>query len=156
MAKKKSEPSPRTKPLPLCKAILLCQRAIIDARTGMPSIIGIFNSFLVKGFPGKTLKCTTYLQLEDGIGDYAVTVEVHDLREDLVLARTHGKKIEFPTKRTKINLIIDVPPLPIAHQGIYDLVVFADAQEIDRQQFRAMRFPVRRKDKNDDSDEAED
>jgi hypothetical protein len=158
MARKKAGSETGAKPLPVCKAILLCQQAIIDARTGMPSLIGIFNGLLLKKFPGRTLRCTTYLQLEDGIDDYDITVEVHDLREDLILARTTGNKIVFSRKRMKLNLFIDVPPLNIMHQGFYDLVVFADGREVDRQQFKTILFPNRRGKKNDatDPDESQD
>ncbi len=31
--------------------------------------------------------------------------------------------------------MMPVPPLPVAHPGVYDLVVFASGQEIDRQKF---------------------
>ncbi|MFI5454678.1 MAG: hypothetical protein ACHRXM_04430 [Isosphaerales bacterium] len=34
-------------------------------------------------------------------------------------------------------MIIQAPPLRLAHSGLYDFVVLANDQEIDRQQFSA-------------------
>src|SRR5437764_669259 len=130
MAKRK-----KGKPPPKCKAILLCDVVIIDAMTGKTSIIGVFDGFNLAQFPGNIGPFNAFLQLTDGIGKYRITVEVHDLREDKVLARAEIAEMEFQDRATKGNLLIPVPPLPLQHEGVYDFVVLADGQEIDRQQF---------------------
>lgn len=137
MAKKKPGRGRTGKPPPKCKAILLCDHAIVEAVTGKISVIGIFDRFSLPRFPGFTRPITVYLQLVDGIGRDDIIIEIHDLRENQVLARATGAGIEFSERLTKINLMIPIPPLPIQHGGSYDLVVFADNQEIDRAQFRA-------------------
>jgi hypothetical protein len=130
MAKKK-------KPPPKCKAILLCDQAIVDAFTGKPSIIGIFGGFNAPAFPGQTAPFTAFLQLTDGIGEYQITIEVRDLQEDTIIGRAEAPPMNFPDRTTKLNCFIAVPPLPLTHAGRYDFVVLADGQEIDRQQFQA-------------------
>ena len=64
-------------------------------------------------------------------------IEIHDLSEDKVLAHAELSNINFPDRSHRVNLIIPVPALPLSHPGAYDLVVFANNQEIDRQQFVA-------------------
>ena len=125
------------KPPPKCKAILLCDQTIIDAATGKLSIIGIFARFTVPAFPGTLIPFTAFLQMTSGIGRYKITLEIHDLREDTVVARAEGPEVDFPDRATKINFATPVPPLALEHPGAYDFVVFADGQEIDRQQFDA-------------------
>ncbi|MEE8170433.1 MAG: hypothetical protein V3T70_07795 [Phycisphaerae bacterium] len=44
-------------------------------------------------------------------------------------------------RHRKLNVLIPISPLPIAHEGLFDLVVLADGQEIDRQQFGVIRSP---------------
>ena len=44
-------------------------------------------------------------------------------------------QLVFQERAMKGNLLIPVPPLPLEHDGVYDFVVLADGQEIDRQQF---------------------
>lgn len=137
MAKKK-----KGKPPPKCKAILLCDQAIADAFTGKLSIIGIFQGFNVPGFPAATVPFVAFLQLIDGEGEYGLTMEVHDLQQDVIIGRSQGATIRFPDRHVKVNQIIHVPPLPLAHAGRYDFVVLADGQEIDRQQFEARQVPA--------------
>jgi hypothetical protein len=134
-----------TKPPPRCKAILLCDQAIVEAGTGKVSLIGIFDRFAVPEFPGLVRQFTAFLQLTDGIGKYRITVEVHDLREDAILARAAIVQIVFQDRAGKANLMIPVPPLLLKHPGGFDFVVLADEQEIDRQQFAAHRMPVKGK-----------
>ena len=124
------------KPPPQCKAILLCERTIVEHATRNISIIGVFYQFNI-GFPGAAIPFSVFMELVNGIGDYDIMVEIHDLTEDKVLARAQLSNINFADRRHRVNLIIPVPALPLAHPGVYDLVVFANNQEIDRQQFVA-------------------
>jgi hypothetical protein len=125
------------KPPPKCKAILLCNQTIIEAGTGKVSLVGIFDHFTLPAFPGDTGPFAAYLQMTDGIGQYAITIEVHDLQSDAVIARATGPQLEFPERTAKANVMITVPSLPLRHPGNYDFVVLADGQEVDRQQFSA-------------------
>lgn len=130
------EPQPSgQKPKPVCKAILLCLRTIIDALTGEISVIGIFDRFVVDRMPASMRPFEVFLQLTSGIGRYDVVVEIHDLAKEVVIGRGMAPAIEFSERLESMNLIIPVPPLPLKHAGKYDLVVFANAQEIDRQPF---------------------
>jgi hypothetical protein len=137
MAKKKASSAKGRKPPPRCKAILLCDQAIVEAMTGKVSLIGIFDRFTLRKFPGHIRQFTAFLQLTDGVGSYNITIEVHDLREDQILARAAIVQMTFQDRSGKANLMIPVPPLLLKHPGGYDFVVLADEQEIDRQQFLA-------------------
>lgn len=137
MAKRKPPKPNGEKPPPRCKAILLCNDTIIEAGTGNVSLIGTFDGFVQRAFPSHTKPFTVFVQLTDGIGRYEVVIEVQDLRDNIVNARANAG-LEFPERLTKVNMMIPVPPLPLQHAGVYDFVVLANGQEIDRQQFRAV------------------
>ena len=62
---------------------------------------------------------------------------VHDTGDDKVLGRARIASIEFPDRATRANVVISMPGFPITHAGIYEFVVLANDQEIDRQQFMA-------------------
>jgi hypothetical protein len=53
-----------------------------------------------------------FLQLTDGIGQYDVSVNVHDLSADAIIAQAPIARVTFPDRHTKVNLMIPVPPLP--------------------------------------------
>lgn len=124
-------------PSPTCKAILLCDSAIVDAGTGKVSLIGLIDHFTVHKFPARLPSYHAFLQITDAVGRYEIVLEIHDLQNDTVLARGQGIGIEISEKLSKANVIIPIPPLPLPHAGKYDFVVFANSQEIDRQTFTA-------------------
>lgn len=64
-------------------------------------------------------------------------MEVHDLRFNRVIARVRGPELDFPERLSMVEIKLPVNPLPLQHPGNYDIVVFADGQEIDRMQFTA-------------------
>ena len=138
MAKKRAGKG--QKPPPKCKAILLCDHTIVEAVTGKVSIIGTFDSWRFPQFPHPTHPFTAFLQLTDGIGKYAVSVDVHDLQADQIIAQARIAEMVFPERKNKVNLMIPVPPMLLQHAGSYDFVVLADGQEIDRQQFQAVQI----------------
>ena len=143
MAKKK--PSGRRKaekPPPSCKAIILAEKVIVERGTGIISIIGMIGGFWIQSFPGNTREMFAFLELIEGLGRYEIEVEIHDLQESTVIARVSNMNVDFPEKLHTSNLIIQIPALTIQHQGIYDVVVFANGQEIDRRKFGARRLPI--------------
>ena len=138
MAKKRSAAQKQGRvPPPTCKAILLCRLAILEQGTGNPSLIGVFDRIILDGLPGMVGECTVFLQLVNGIGAYDIVVEVHDLEQDKVLGRARVASIDFPDRSARANVVIPVPGIPIPHPGVYEFVVLANDQEIDRQQFIA-------------------
>jgi hypothetical protein len=131
----KSEGQKAGKPVPQCKAILLCDRAITEADTGKVSLIGIFHKLVLPKAPAQTQPMTVFLQLVEGIGRYNITAEVLDLATGLSLAQGKGAAVEFTDRFAVIHFMLPLPPLPLQHEGSYDVVVFANGQEIDRQKF---------------------
>ncbi|HVC98797.1 MAG TPA: hypothetical protein VND64_34350 [Pirellulales bacterium] len=78
---------------------------------------------------------TVFAQLVDGIGSYAVSLEVRDLLDGEVAARTHIGDVAFPERPAQMDVIVPDVSVLIPHAGRYDLVLFANGQELDRQFF---------------------
>ena len=100
-------------PPPKCKAILLCQRTIIEAGTGQVSLIGLLEEFTLPELPSQIGPFTVYLQLIDGIAhhDYEISVELHDLANDAMIAE-QGLKVKWEDRLYRINLIMPVKVRP--------------------------------------------
>jgi hypothetical protein len=130
------------KPPPRCKAMLLCERTMVEAGTTKVTLIGLIAAHVMQQFPGRTPLMRTFLYLVDGIGEYDITVEVHDLADDRIIFRAKGRRISFPDRLASRLLFFSIPPLPILHPGRYDVVVLGNGKEIERQQFRAL--PVKK------------
>jgi len=124
---------------PKCKAILLCRQTIVEAGTGNISLIGVFTHIVLNKTPGSTDPLECFLQFTDAEGRYDLTVEIHDQSENKIVARAVAPAIEVPHRLAYANVIIPIPSLQIKHSGPYDFVVFANGNEIDRQQFQVMK-----------------
>lgn len=127
---------------PRCKAILLCDQVIVHAgpTAGKLSLIGVFGFFAFKQYPVRTRSFSIFVQIVNALGRYDLSVEIRDLQADTVIGRSPPISIEVPDRFATANLVLPVPPVPLAHPGKYDLVVLANGNEIDRQQFTA--FPA--------------
>jgi len=137
-------------PIPTCKALLLCDDTILEAGTGKISLIGVFRRFGLPRIPGRTRPFHAFIQLTNAQGVYDVVVEVRDLATDEVIAEASGPGIEIKNRLDVFNIIIPAPPLPIENEGAYDFIVFANRNEIDRQQFNAVLLQSNEDLENDD------
>ncbi len=127
---------------PKCKAILLCDKTIIEAGTGNVSLIGTFAEFNLREIPGVTPHVEAFCQIIDAEGSYEIRVEIHDLHDGKIIARADGLEIEIPDRLMRVNVIVPIPSLPIGHEGLYDFVILANGREIDRQQFAVRKIPT--------------
>ena len=107
-----------------------------DAMSGKGSLIGMFDRFTLSAYPAQLPPFWAFLQLVDGIGRYELMVEVHDLREDTIIARMKVV-VEFPERTNRVNIPFQIAGLPLAHPGVYDFIVTADGKEINRQRLEA-------------------
>lgn len=123
-------------PPPKCKAILLCEKTIVEEGTGKVSLINTVDSFMVREFPGSAPEFSVFLELVDGVGRYTVVVEVHDLEQDAVLARSSEATLDWRDRLGRFKIIVPFARVAADHPGVYDLVVFANDEEVERQTFR--------------------
>ena len=118
---------------PVCKAILICQHTIVEEGTGMVSLIGIFDGFRIGG-NNLTGSAEVFCRITEAHGKYQITVEIQDLNSGVAIAGAEGPEVDIPNRLISANVIIPIPPLPLP-PGQYDLVMFANRAEIDRQKF---------------------
>jgi hypothetical protein len=128
-------------PPPECKAILLCERVLRDEFTGLFSLINVFDNINSYSFPCTIGPYLLFLHITDGLGRYRITVEIQDLQSDVVIAREDQPEIELPDKNVKWIGILSVPEFEVAQPGMYDVLVLANDQEINRQKLTVTQIP---------------
>ena len=120
-------------PLPVCKAILLCDR-VVESNANKLSLNGVFSNFIV-GSELNASQAEVFCQITDAQGRYSVVVEVHDLTSNQVIARSKPTDVDIPDPLFNMNIIVAITPLRFHNAGLHDVVVFANGEEIDRKQF---------------------
>ena len=104
MPKETSQDQPETgKPLPHCKALLLCEKVTESQITGKITLHNLIEKFRLRAFPGRSNRFTIFLQVYDGIGRYAMTLEVNDLADGSSLAVIEVDDLDFPDRLLKFR-----------------------------------------------------
>lgn len=138
---KQSRKETGKRPSPKCQALLLCEKAIVDSRSGRTSLVDIIDAIQAPFFPCEYGPLVIFLQVAEGIGHYLIDVEVRDLTTDDVLARVLGTEVHFRDRLERINVILELGSIPLNQPGAYDVVVITDGRELDRQRLMVSMLP---------------
>jgi hypothetical protein len=99
----------------------------------MVSLISLFDGFRV-GPNGLTGVAELFFRITEAHGKYHISLELQELNTGHVVAEADGPEITIKDQLETNNVIIPIPPLPLP-AGEYDIVIFANKAEIDRQKF---------------------
>lgn len=121
---------------PKSKAMLICDQVIVERDTNKVSVIGSFNSVFVPRTAPEIRPLRVFLQMTEGNASCHVTMEIHDLRLDRIVSELDPTPIQFDDRLEVVNLMGSWPVAVFDHDGAYDIVAFADSQEIDRVQLK--------------------
>ncbi|HEX7375922.1 MAG TPA: hypothetical protein VF278_02365 [Pirellulales bacterium] len=134
-SKRKTMYSNSDKPLPHCKALLICKQVTQDDETQAISLLHLIESVGQRSIPGPTGPFVVFMQLYDGIGRYRLSMEANALDDDANVAKATVGHIDFPERLAKMDIAIPVDSIFVPQSGRYELVVFVDGQELARQYF---------------------
>lgn len=125
------------KPLPHCKALLLCEKVTESLITGKVTLHNLIERFEVAAFPARSTRFTIFLEVYDGIGRYEMEVEVNDLRDGSAVAAIELDDLDFPDRLTRIQVTAPVDFVPLQKPGRFELVVLVGGQPLASQYFAA-------------------
>lgn len=123
------------KPLPSCRAILVCEKVIKDAWFGTVTLVGIITRLTAAQFPATTSPLFVFAQLAHGIGSYDLTIEIQDDMQGTVMGRSSILPIGFQNRTDVQDIIVRIPPFSLLHAGGYTVAVLVNGNEIGRQTF---------------------
>jgi hypothetical protein len=125
--------STQHKPLPQCKAFLLCEGIAEDNVTGQLSLNKLIEVLRFPAFPAESVPFAVFVQLYDGIGRYQFAIELRDLSENTSTAATMSSSLDFPQRLVKMDIILPVDSLRLPHAGRYEFAVLLDGEELATQ-----------------------
>jgi hypothetical protein len=121
------------KPLPQCKAFLICEEAEVDDVTRQFNLYGLVNSLAFSSFPAEVPPLVIFLQLYDGIGRYELSAELRDLAGGIAVAAEAFTSVVFPERLVKMEMALPIKSLRLPRPGRYELALLFDAQELATQ-----------------------
>jgi hypothetical protein len=126
MAKKAPK---RVLPPPECKAVLLCERVLVDPFTGLYSVINIFDNIIIYNDHAVVSPYRLYVELTGGSGQYLIAVEIQELEESMLLGKEE-RAITLTDRSEKWIGVFEVPAFEVWADGSYEIVVFADGEPV--------------------------
>lgn len=78
-----------------------------------------------------------FLQLYDGIGEYGLSIALHNLSDNTSIAAPILVSLDFPERLAKMDVAFPVASLRLPRPGRYELAVLLDGQELAPQIFEA-------------------
>lgn len=126
-----------SRPLPHCKALLLCEKVTESVITGKITLHNLIEAFQSRVFPGRSTRFVAFLQVYDGIGRYALSVEINDLTDGSTIAETRLPDLDFPDRLATIHVMAPFEFVPLPRPGRCELVVLIDGHPLASQHFNA-------------------
>jgi hypothetical protein len=106
--------------LPVLQAIVLADQIYTDAVSGKKVIAGTFNALQPQHIPSNFNRSTfAYLCLTDVKGTAEIELRYVDLQTNELLIGLQGVWVKANSPLDSVELVIEVPPFPIPHEGIY-------------------------------------
>ena len=105
---------------PVLQAIVLADQIYTDAMSGKKVIAGTFNALQPQQIPSQFNRSTfAYLCLTDVKGTVTLELRYVDLQTNEMLLGLHGVQVAAKSPLDSVELVIEVPPFPIPHEGVY-------------------------------------
>ncbi len=127
-------------PLPVVKAVLLCERVIEDVATGCSTIVQVFVNRSYTKFPAHSGEFTIFVHVEGGHAKHRITAELRDAGDHLLMRADETPSIDFTQfgPGIRVHWVTKMPSAMLLDAGPYDVVVFCDGRELARQRFYAI------------------
>ena len=118
-------------PNPFLQTIVLADHVYIDALTQKKVIAGTFSRLRSPQFPAKLGRNTgAYLVLANCHGELRLQIRYVDLQNENVLMKSSELVIQTDDPLQTQEVVMDVPPFPMPHEGQYIFEVYCNGNQI--------------------------
>ena len=121
-----------SKAKPILQAIVLADDVYTDVHTNKKVIAGTFNQLWSHKFPAQLAKVTkAYLVLKNCHGTQRLRIRYVDLKDESVLLESPALELTIGDPLEKHEVVMEIPPLPMPHEGEYAFEVYCNEDFID-------------------------
>jgi hypothetical protein len=119
----------RVLPPPGCKAVLLCERVLVDPFTGLYSAVNIFDNIIIYDDHAMVGPYRLYVELTGGSGQFLIAVQIQELEVSMLLGKEE-RAVTLTDRSEKWLGVFEVPAFEVRADGSYEIVVFADGEPV--------------------------
>jgi len=133
--------SKRLRSSPVLQALLLADQIYTDV-SGKRVICGTFTKIFSRTFPVQTSFAPfAFVLLVDVVGEVVLQLRLVSLKDNQILMESGRLKINSPDPLTPLDLVIQIPPLPLPHAGFYSFECWTDEIIIGSVRLQAVEAP---------------
>lgn len=123
--------------LPVVQGLIVCEQAVVDARTRNVSFINRFTIARVDAFPSQPRTVCVFASLTNGFGEHAFRVELESLDADEVVYHFQ-RTIQFSDRLQDVPVLLTVNDLVFPHEGAYQFSLFVGDEPLTRYRFQVV------------------
>jgi hypothetical protein len=116
-------------PIPQALGLTLCDRVIIEQVTKNPTLVGIFLTRRVEGFPSEPVAFSAFVPLTDGSGTGTIELVAVRLETEEQIYSQQGE-VTFPHRFAVINAHFRVSKIRFPAPGSYSFILVVDGDLI--------------------------
>ena len=122
--------------VPKANAMLICDYVITERGTNKKSLIGVFENIGAVQFPCTHFQLSVYIKLTDAQGHYRFRLELIDLKNDTVIAKSEmPEAIQIPNPLITHELVFNLRGLQFPHAGEYEFRIFSNDRIFGQKSF---------------------
>ncbi len=113
---------------PLLLSSIICERAIIDRVSGMPTIVNILQTINGRQFPIRYQQLAFFCELTNGHGQNQARVRLIDEEQNEKVLFEQEGKLEFKDVDQIVSLTINLHGVVFEHPGRYRFQIYCGGQ----------------------------
>jgi hypothetical protein len=127
---------------PVLQALLLADHIYTD-QSGKRVICGTFSRIFCSQFPTLTsFSCFAFVLLVDVVGEVELQLRLVSLDDNEILMESSKAKIRSESPLTPLDIVFQIPPLPLPREGIYSFECWTDGTMIGSVRLKAGPLPT--------------
>ena len=116
---------------PVLQAFVLADHIYMDASSGKKVIAGTFNHLTAPSLPGQFSGSKyAFVALTDLHGELELSLRFVDLNGGETLFELRGLRVESKDPLATVELVVEIPELPMPHEGVFAFEIHAAGQMI--------------------------
>ncbi len=139
----------RKRSYPVLQALLLADHIYTD-QSDKRIICGTFSKIFCQKFPSLTsFSCFAFVLLVDVVGEVELQLRLVSLEDNEIVLESGKAKIKSDSPLAPLDIVFQIPPLPLPHEGTYSFECWADETMIGSVRLQVVQMPTN---KEEDSD----
>ena len=126
-------------PIPEVAAVIVSQVLVIDAVTGLKTLVNIFSNLQTPVLPMAT-SIGLFVKMVDGEGTYKLRIRFVRLRDDKIALEVPVQEFAWGNRLEPLEIGINFQQVPIEEEGTHEFQVFVDELYVGRAPFAVKKI----------------